>query len=751
MPRRPHAALLAGALAAGTLAAPSIAAPPAGSALSSNSECGLDRIAHFIPFEPLLPADLPAAFTLDAPIGDALVSISLQKFSVRSDRFQVLVDDGRSLSPVAAPEIRTYRGSIDGRPGTRVTGSLLTSGFSGTIVLEDGTTFGVQPMHDLCASFPVSALHGSYAAEDVMIDEVGCALGRPGFDEARYSVGPDPVDGSLAGTTPQQAEIACDTDYEFFTKNGSSVTSTVADVENIIANVNTIYDRDVNIVHEITLIVVRSTSADPYAGTTIDARLDEFDALWGTAPLSGVFRDIAHMFSGYNFSGGTIGLAYLGVVCQSAGGVGYGVVESRYTNTLTFRVSLSAHELGHNWNCTHCDSDGTADCHIMCSSNGGCGGLSGSNLKFDSRATSEVAGFVAAVTCDFTRPLPQAAPFVDDFDLGAALATARWTYNDGVTVSATALNEPTAPNSMALGSTGANEYDDDEARTNTIQLGGTAAASVSYWVSRLGVESAETFVVEYLNSALVWTNLNTLTSDGNAVSGFTLYEHILPAAARHNGFRLRFRVNGNDAADNWYVDSVRVLAPPVNDACAGAVDAPLGSTVFTTAPATDSIGALPSACNDGAGVVMAKDVWFRHTATCAGTLTFETCGSPNFDSRLAVYAGTACPSASTVPAGCDDTTAGCSGNGGRVSVQATAGSSWLVRIGSPVAGVGGTGALTITCVSQCAADLNSDGLVDGSDLGMLLGGWGTPAGDLDGSGTTDGADLGMMLGTWGSC
>ncbi|MEY4169468.1 MAG: hypothetical protein RLZ94_541, partial [Actinomycetota bacterium] len=39
----------------------------------------------------------------------------------------------------------------------------------------------------------------------------------------------------------------------------------------------------------------------------------------------------------------------------------------------------------------------------------------------------------------------------------------------------------------------------------------------------------------------------------------------------------------------------------------------------------------------------------------------------------------------------------------------------------------------------------------GSDLGILLGGWGSSAGDLDGSGTTDGADLGIMLGIWGPC
>ncbi|MDI9410466.1 MAG: M12 family metallo-peptidase, partial [Bacteroidia bacterium] len=419
-----------------------------GSAVPPVQDCGLERIAHFIPCEPLLPRDLPATFSVEAPLGANMVTLDLTKHSVRGDRFKVLVDDGRSLREVDAPAIRTYRGSIAGRPNTSVVGSLLPSGFSGIVTLEDGSTFGIQPLHELCADLPESTVHATYAASDVAVDEAGCALGRPGFDTELYRVAPESGGGgSLAGVTPQQVEIACETDYEFFQKNGSSVANTVNDIENIIANVNTIYDRDVNIVHEISVMVIRSASADPYAGTTIDARLDEFDAAWGVAPLSGVFRDIAHMFSGYNYSGGTIGLAYLGVICQPASGVGYGVVESRYTTSLTFRVSLSAHELGHNWNCTHCDADGNDNCHIMCSANGACGGISGSNLKLDSRAISESTAFSAAVACDFTRPAALTVPFIDDFDATASISTQRWTYNDGVLVTSGAAGEPTAPSS----------------------------------------------------------------------------------------------------------------------------------------------------------------------------------------------------------------------------------------------------------------------------------------------------------------
>jgi len=52
----------------------------------------------------------------------------------------------------------------------------------------------------------------------------------------------------------------------------------------------------------------------------------------------------------------------------------------------------------------------------------------------------------------------------------------------------------------------------------------------------------------------------------------------------------------------------------------------------------------------------------------------------------------------------------------------------------------------------CVGDLNGDGVVDGADLGSLLGGWGQDgAGDLNGDGVIDGADLGILLGAWGSC
>lgn len=55
--------------------------------------------------------------------------------------------------------------------------------------------------------------------------------------------------------------------------------------------------------------------------------------------------------------------------------------------------------------------------------------------------------------------------------------------------------------------------------------------------------------------------------------------------------------------------------------------------------------------------------------------------------------------------------------------------------------------------SSCLGDLDGDGQVDGADLGLLLGAWGStdPVADLDGEGVVDGADLGILLGAWGAC
>jgi len=61
---------------------------------------------------------------------------------------------------------------------------------------------------------------------------------------------------------------------------------------------------------------------------------------------------------------------------------------------------------------------------------------------------------------------------------------------------------------------------------------------------------------------------------------------------------------------------------------------------------------------------------------------------------------------------------------------------------------------TLPAARTCAGDFNADGVVDGADLGTLLGAWGPCPGcptDLNGDGIVDGTDLGLFLSAWGDC
>jgi hypothetical protein len=79
----------------------------------------------------------------------------------------------------------------------------------------------------------------------------------------------------------------------------------------------------------------------------------------------------------------------------------------------------------------------------------------------------------------------------------------------------------------------------------------------------------------------------------------------------------------------------------------------------------------------------------------------------------------------------------------------------LVLATQSVGGVAGGSAGGIRAfVNQQApgivGDLSGDGVVDGSDLGLLLGAWGLRGGpaDLNEDGIVDGADLAIVLGAW---
>ena len=156
--------------------------------------------------------------------------------------------------------------------------------------------------------------------------------------------------------------------------------------------VNLIYETDVTITHEILSINVRTSASDPYVSTDADLMLDEMLAEW-RGNFVGVPRDIAHLMTGKNIDGGTIGLAYIGAICDNDGpfGYGYGLSQSKFSGNYQSRVSLTAHELGHNWSANH-----TASANIMCASIGGCTGI---KTSFAGPAITSILNHKASRSC----------------------------------------------------------------------------------------------------------------------------------------------------------------------------------------------------------------------------------------------------------------------------------------------------------------------------------------------------------------
>ena len=511
-----------------------------------------------------LPATEQEPFTAEVRLGDQMQTLVLDPYTMRADDFQVLVqgEDGQ-LREVEAPPPRTYRGTIQGEPLSRVSATLMDGQLWAVVAQESGQVWYVQPLSKLAVGGAPNASHVIYRGEDVVPVDGVCGnddISQPLGPRGDWQIGGDPM---AAGTVLQTTDIAFDADFEFYQLNSSSVPATVADIENVMIKVEIVYERDTDITYEITVMVIRTVEPDPYSSTDPFTLLPQFRNTWSSPPESSIRRDIAQLFTGKNLNGGVIGIAYFpGTICHSPSGLGYSLVQSRYTSNSDLRAGLSAHELGHSWNAGHCSG---STCHIMCSGLGGCGGVFGTNLKFSTISSNAIVAFRNSRTCLFPQPLPLEPPFFDDFP-DTTVNTDNWIYSFNAFVSTNAQNEPSSPRSLNLDAIGAGTYQDDEIRTNFIQLAGMSGDGlvVSYYTEHIGVEVGEQLIVEYWSSGLVWEPLNTITSDGVNQSEFDFWTHDLdsvPGNPFHPEFRLRFRTQVNSFSDDWFIDDVFVGVP----------------------------------------------------------------------------------------------------------------------------------------------------------------------------------------------
>jgi len=163
-------------------------------------------------------------------------------------------------------------------------------------------------------------------------------------------------------------------------------------------------------------------------------------------------------------------------------------------------------------------------------------------------------------------------PFSDDFP-STTIDTTKWTADPGAESNTLGIDEPSAPNSLNLDGNG--DTGGDEAMTGLIDTSGVIGVAIEYWYQRTGggdsPEPTEDLVVEYLDSDFTWVEISRHLGSGADMVVFEQVAVALPESAKHESFRLRFRVISTlTGSDDWFIDDVQVyevadVTPPNPD------------------------------------------------------------------------------------------------------------------------------------------------------------------------------------------
>jgi plastocyanin len=524
----------------------------------------------------------------------------------------------------------------------------------------------------------------------------------------------------------------------------------------VINNVNQQYESQVLLRHEITTIIIRDNSNDPYTSSDAGTLLNQFRTEWNNNQ-GGIQRDVAHLFTGKN-TGSTIGIAWLGVVCYTS--QAYSLVQSDCCGSLGCTTDLSAHELGHNWNADHQNSPSfnTMYPSIQCAN------------YFIQASIDEISSYANAVWC-LTNGASQGAcclngnQCIETYEATCELGGG--VYQGDGTECATA--DCTEPHGACCVNGSCIDYTEPEcASAGGIYAGngsdcGTTGCSLG--ACCVGIDCSETLLADCSGS---WYGDNTTCADTSCGAGADQLNYELRTWSRSNGSSMEtydvffpssdanskmVAVFGEEAdllqLRSWsnadFDGSASLVA--LHQSVYGSdgphdrqLDAPFGNDLvydsFVTIGSTDSADGEPlflgfdtTGFNSAAGLEMDNGIWF---VVPDDPIASEGAGTTLGHRMLSV------------------------------SVEAGQGVEMLTNIqwfdGAGVVhetrnvywnnlGLGGGG-------NDCPTDVDGNGSTDVGDVLELISQWGPCSGcsgDLNGDGVVNVTDLLDVIGAWGPC
>lgn len=534
-----------------------------------------------------------------------------------------------------------------------------------------------------------------------------------------------PPEGAVAGVVCRTATVAIETDHEFLGLFGGDVEAASAYALLLIGASSEIFRVGTGVQFQVVFLRLWETANDPWSQTNATNQLYQFRDHW-LANMGWVDRTEAHFLSGRALGGG---VAWLPGTCNDlsfalSGNLGgsfpYPLQDNNWGN---WDVMVVTHEAGHNFGAPHThsmsppvDNCGNGDCTdanqgtIMSYCHICAGGMSNIVVAF-APATNQA--ILAHLSSESAWCIPSGEQAV--------------AYDDHATI---LMNEPVQLDVLA---------NDLAASCTALELGahdkvGSAGGAVGRCVG-CGPDGRD--LLEYTPSS-GFAGIDTFTYQSVANAGVatgTVHVEVKPFLA---GVPVPTPMPGlavgyYELDDPVVLPNFALLSPYLTDVALG-VNYPSTGGNFATSGRSDLVGAV----FEGLLVVPANGLY---------TLFLES----DDGSRLLLHDQVIVD---------NDGLHGMVEKSGTVPMLAGAhpvriefferfgGAGLIARIAGP--GMPKQVVPAAMWARGASADLNGDGVVDGSDLGLLLALWGSGSaeGDLNGDGVVDAADLGLLLGAW---
>jgi Metallo-peptidase family M12 len=575
---------------------------------------------------------------------DATFALDLPRRSVRGDEYRLLERKNGALIEVDAPAVATYRGEAF-REGDstrwRAAVTFRDGALHGYLHAESGEVRAIQPVADAIPGAN-RALHALFRDADVLAHDGVCrtlaaTIGAAKQQKNSTNASPGWLPATAAASF-KLAEVAFEGDVSYFNLVGGSGPA-ATDIDTLMNSIASIYEAEVGITYEVSTVVLQTDGSEQYASTDSEVLLEQYRSFWNSN-LGGVTRDTSHLLTGKNLVGSTIGIAYVGVICNEP--FGYGLSQTFFSMNLSDRVSLTAHEIGHNWNAGHCDSKN--DCGVMCSFIGSC---NGDYLLFGNSEENDIEDFRDEIGClsNFTPAIDEA--FLQSFE-ESSLDGDFWSTNKGASISSKAKGETSGKKAALI------DFGDkvDQLISKAIDPTTLTDPEVSFFVAHRGVEAGESLVVAYQDAAGDWNDVTTITSDGESKSTFSQVRFTLSGGMLHDALKIRLKPDTNQSNDDWYVDDfelrefVTIPAAQLNAAAA------TSTTVCADADSGGPFEADFNVSNGGTGAATAT--WTATEVIDRSWLTLaDATGSVTATNEIDVVNGTIDPTG--VPTGTVET------------------------------------------------------------------------------------------------